>query len=136
MKTITKKQIKAMHPLAMACYRQIGADSVAEFIEKMIDVSNHGANTGWNGFTYSIECQKFFKSNKKAIIAQLKNDSEELGKCMLEIVKSFNCLHNNFSLEEIGEAIFSGKGDSMIFDALAWYALESVANFVLNEVKA
>lgn len=105
--------------------------------EELADVCRHGADTGWNGFTYYAETNAFYKAHKADILAMAKADAEDFGQEMLVMVQGFRCLSdkNNgrgkplYSLDEIAAALHSDKGDGSTYirNALAWYALETVA---------
>ena len=62
-----------------------------------------------------------------------KQDASDFGQEMLEMIRGFRCLGNSgkpdYTTDEIAEAIYSGRSDSsdVIRNAMAWYALESVA---------
>jgi hypothetical protein len=112
--------------------------------EELADVAKHGADTGWNGFTYYTETNNFFKAHKADILAMAKQDADDFGQEMLQMVQGFNCLSdkNNskgkplYSLDEIAAALHSdkGEGSTVIRNALAWYALEAVARELSPEI--
>ena len=97
------------------------------------DVARHGADAGWPGFTYYSDTGAFFQTHKADILALAKQDAEDMGTDMLEMIRGFRCLGNNgkpdYSMAEIGEAIYAGAGEcaDVIQNAMAWFALEEVA---------
>ena len=97
--------------------------------DQLFDVCNHGASGGFPGFTYYTDTVAFYKAHKADILAMAQSDASGFGMGMLEIVKGFNCLNGDYSVDEIGEALYSGRGDgsTQVRNAMAWYALESVA---------
>lgn len=101
--------------------------------EQLEDVARHGADAGWSGFTYYNETVAFFKAHKADILEMAKQDANDFGQEMLEMIRGFRCLGNNskpdYSTDEIAEAIYAGRGEcsDLIRNALAWYALETVA---------
>lgn len=121
------------------------------------DISNHGAAGGFSGFIYYRETVAFFNLYKKEIMAMIKNMADDLGEGILEMIQGFNCLTSthakngwdspgnlknpdlcrrvpDYSTDEIAEAIYRGTGDGagIIKNALAWFALEEVANSYVN----
>lgn len=112
--------------LARAVSRQIGGK--ATLFDRYSDICNHGANSGFPGFVYYYETVEFSRRNRPAILESLKDDSENQGIGVLELVFGFRCLNGDFSLDEIGAALY-GRYNSdldLIYNALAWYALEKV----------
>lgn len=105
-------------------------------LENLKDVANYGADGGWNGFTYYSDIVKFFDDNKDLIMESLKEMASELGEDLLEVISSFRCLHNEYSVGEIAEAIFanSENGEYAIKNALSWYALEEVAYQLYDDI--
>lgn len=93
------------------------------------DIARYGADAGWAGFTYTGDTVDFFKAHKKAILALLQDMADQCGQGMLETVQGFNCIGKGYSLDEIGEAIYAGRGEcaAIIKNALAWFALEETA---------
>lgn len=105
--------------------------------EQLEDVARHGADAGWSGFTYTRDCVNFYKAHKADILKLAEDLAGELGEDMLTMIGNFNCLllgsHPNrkpgYTPTEIGEALYSGRGESAdtIRNAMAWFALEEVA---------
>lgn len=102
--------------------------------DQLADVARHGADAGWNGFTYYHETGQFFKSHKADIIEMAKQMADELGESTIGMIRGFRCLGNagkpDYTEDEIAEAIYSGRGEcaDVIRNALAWFALEEVAH--------
>jgi len=129
----TKKQVLADNSqyktLINAVISRIGMDSIN-------DVNNHGINGGFSGFIYYSETVAFFKRHKKDILAMAEDMAEQLGEDMLTMIGNFNCLSSgnwqnrnpDYTPTEIGEAIFSGRGEyaDQIQNAMAWFAAEEV----------
>ena len=124
---------------------QLG-DTRDECLEILKDVASHGADAGWSGFTYYSDTSEFYNANKRLILDRLEDDVENFGmvdcpncpNCIrtnvIEMVKNFNCV--DATANEIGEFLygnsasdeeFSGDAEIMLANALAWYALETVA---------
>lgn len=102
--------------------------------DELADVARHGADIGWNGFTYYQDTLAFFAAHKRQILALAEELAEDCGEDMLTMIQGFNCLKEyGLSPTEIGEAIWGGEGENAIIirNALAWFALEEVA-FELN----
>ena len=112
---------------ALSCYQG------SELLDALRDVSTHGADSGWSGFTYYSETVAFCKRHRKDIAARLFDDAEETGEAGPSfLVKSFVFLHDEYTADECARALY-GRYDEeldMIYNTLAWYALEDVARFV------
>lgn len=126
MKTTVKVEDTRQPKLTRAVLRRVDR-------EQLEDVARHGADAGWPGFTYYSDTVAFYKAHKAEILARAEEDAKEFGQDMIEMVRGFRCLGNNskpdYSPTEIGEALFSGRGEcaDLIRNAMAWYALEEVA---------
>jgi hypothetical protein len=109
--------------LVRAVVRRIGRDSIE-------DVNRHGIDGGFGGFIYYTDTVKFWKAYKPDILEIANRIADDLGQGVLEMIRGFNCLGSEFSLEEIGKAIYGGRGDSatteQIQNAMAWFAAEDV----------
>ena len=96
------------------------------------DVANHGAYAGFNGFIYYNETCKFFDDNKDLIIEQLLEDRVNIGYSSLtEMLSSFKCFKDidTYDIEAflINSEDESNEEKTTLKNGLAWYALESVA---------
>lgn len=106
-------------------------------LENLKDIANYGAGAGWVGFTYYSDTVKFFDNNKTLIIDSLKKLSSDLDEGLPEMIASFNCLHSNYSVDEIAEVIygnFKNDNEIAIKNALSWYALEEVARQLYDDI--
>jgi len=122
MRTLTEVTKQAQYPrLVRAVIRKIGLDSIE-------DVNNHGVDGGFNGFIYHRDTISFFKRHRKDILALAQESADSMGVGMLEMIQGFNCVGKDYSIEEIGQAVYSGKGEASttIKNALAWFAAEEV----------
>ena len=123
--------------LINAVKRQIGD------VNDLEDVYNHGADAGFSGFTYYSDTVAFYKKNKTAIIELAKEQAEDMGFNVLEMIGGFNCLKyydyktnrwtDTEGQEAIGQTIYGRKVDDVVANALAWYALEEVAREIYNK---
>lgn len=84
-------------------------------LDQLQDVANHGADTGWNGFTSYTDTVKFYNRHEEAIWQLLEADADDLGYDNVPaLIASFrsaggaNTLHGFKNL-------------------LTWYALETIA---------
>lgn len=136
MKTQTKIRIqKSRQPhLSEAVIEQLGDD------ESLPDIASHSADAGWNGFTYYKDTVAFFKANRRAICARLREDAQEFGiGTALEMLKGFNCLKGRWDadMEDSAMRCLSGAAitdaDDTVANALAWYALEEIARELCPE---
>ena len=118
-----------------------------ELTATMSDITNQGADAGFNGFIYYNETCQFARDNMGTIYSHVKDDAADFGTDPLAMIAGFNCLHGEFPAIEIGEVIQSvmvlknnprldsfddtacnDGAETSILNALAWYALESAAH--------
>lgn len=96
-------------------------------IESLIDVANHGVQGGYGNFCYYSDTVAFYKKYKKDIMSLAVDDATSLGVTVTSMVSNFNCLK---LAPYVVEAIMLGydrDAEQEVFNALTWYALESVA---------
>ena len=119
--------------LVKAVVKQLGGwDS---FKESAKDIVNHGIDGGFHGFIYYVDTVKFYKANKKTIIALAKSQASELGQGMFEMIKGFKCMADIEATEdEIAESMYTCKGECVdqILNCLAWYAGEEVSRLYVD----
>lgn len=113
-------------------FKQVGAEDQADFERIMSDVTMGGADAGFNGFTYYADTVQFWQDNKAAIMDKLAQDAEGSGLSIIEMVEAFNCLNYNYDMDEVGEVLYGDDDNTQICNALAWYALETVAYQVVE----
>jgi hypothetical protein len=112
--------------LAQAVVDQMGGEEA--FLSSWEDIINHGISGGFSGFIYYSETSEFVFKNIKEIRELAKQQADDFGMGMLEMIKGFNCLNGDYSEDEIGECLW-GDGDcSQILNALAWYAAEETCH--------
>jgi len=128
MKTLTQfiAQSNISAKLIRSVVRQIGGWQ--SFKESANDVYNNGATCGFSGFTWYSDTEKFTKNNKKEIIELLKNESDEMGYNMTELLTSFRCF-KGMSEHEILNGLYNplSEDKTTVYNGMAWYALEEVA---------
>ena len=95
-------------------------------------VSNNGADRGFNGFISYNETCKFFDDNKDLIMEQLLEDRANTGYNLLtEMLSSFKCFKDvdtcDIEAFLINSEDESNEEQTTLKNGLAWYALESVA---------
>lgn len=128
MKTQVKANDTRFPALTRAVLRHVDRESLE-------DVARHGADAGWSGFTYYSDTLAFFKRHKADILALAKQQADDFGQGMIEMVRGFRCLGNNgkpdWNEDEIADALYNPRSDSdastQVQNAMAWYALEEVA---------
>jgi len=124
--------------LARSVLRALGYNEGTELLDALRDVSTHGADSGWSGFTYYSETVAFCKRHRKDIVARIEQDADDMGGAdtgvdgAASLVKSFVCLHDEYTTDECARALYGRYDEKLdvIYNALAWYALEDVARYV------
>ena len=127
--------------LTRAVIRQVGGK------DALIDVNNHGAMGGFPKFTYYSDTVPFFEKRRKDILAVLEADADSFGEEPAQIVFGFNCLRlKDADREEqrayrgaISRLLYSNRKvdwdkpeEVQVANALAWFALEHVAQEMVN----
>ena len=112
------------------------------FQEKAHDVANHGISGGYCGFIYYDDTIAFAKKHKKLIIESIQQFADEIGESFTKVIADFNCLKNTGITEnDVITALMSPRSCDdyilqQVYNALAWYAAETVAqgytDFVYN----
>ena len=89
------------------------------------DVCQHGIGGGFAGFIYYADTVRFYQKNKADILSLAKEQAEDIGQSVLEMIKGFRCLEG-MTIDEIAEGIYTTGGDVQVANALAWFAAEEV----------
>ena len=123
------------HGLSQAVINYVGEE---EFLERAADVAIHGADGGaFNGFIYYDDTLPFALDNYDSIKQCLKQYADDCGIGVIEVLSGFTCLKSftclkNPEADEIAEAFYtkdpSHEYYTDVFNSLAWYAAELVAN--------
>ncbi len=138
--------------LIIAVLRQLGGGADAR--QSLEDIARHGIDGGFCGFVYYKDTVAFFKRHRKAIVALVAQQADEMGENPAEMVAGFNCLagrelkrdsgygpdrealrHNKAKLAEympsVCRCLYGGRltdEDDVVANALAWFAGEEVAH--------
>lgn len=131
---MSKKIFLAKHAknkeLASAVIAQLD-QSWGETRDDLEYVRNHGGGQGTQSFTYIHELANFGRKNKVNILEVLTDDCEQHGiSSPAEMVKNFNTLKGQWSINEISFTLYSDNEDDYILQAIALYALETVAEWM------
>jgi hypothetical protein len=112
--------------LARAVVDKMGGED--SFLQSWEDIYNHGISGGCSGFIYYSDTTDFAKRNIRLIREMARQQADDFGMGMLEMIQGFNCLGKDFSLDEIGETLFGGDDHTQILNALAWYSAEEICH--------
>lgn len=118
-----------MNNLINAVKDELGRDEYLK--QRMLDITNHGADSGFPGFSTYTETSDFFDNNKTAIIDLAKGKADELGEDLLEMIKRF-CYLNGATLTEIAATIFGNEDNYYVKNIMSWLALEEVARYCVD----
>ena len=112
-------------------------NDLCDLEENAADICEHGAASGFSGFTYYSDTWEFANKYRASIIELLKDQAAEFGMDWLELLCSFNCL-KDYTSAEIAEGLFDTKSDmnTYVYNALAWYALEEAARDHITMLEA
>lgn len=123
-KELTEKTI--IDPvLVRAVIRQAGGFSA--FKEMAQDICEHGADSGFDGFIYYSDTIEFTERYLPTIMSVLKVYASEFGQSVYELIGSFKCI--GMAADEVVDGMHSGftADQRIIYNGLAWFALEEVA---------
>lgn len=114
-------------PLVKAVMRHGGLT-----IDQMLEVAEHGADSGWSGFSYYKDTSQFARSHRKMILEELEKDLVGFGeKTITGVIKGWKCLlmFKEHEIEMQLGLFLSGHRDTdcQFENAMAWYALEKAA---------
>lgn len=120
--------------LIRAVVRQCGGWST--FKDMAQDVTNHGANSGFSGFTYYVDTIAFFKKNKKAIMELANDQACDFDMDTYKMIADFGCL--KVDVGSVADAIHNPRTEDIdsVRNALAWYALEEVSRSYVDCVES
>lgn len=102
--------------------------------DQLKDVSHSGASAGFGGFIYYTDTVRFYKNNRREIAELVRDAAQELGIDSVTLVAGFSCLDDNFETREsITRCLYGrmSRDDYTVANALSWFALEEVANFLV-----
>ena len=89
--------------------------------EQMREIAEHGADTGWPGFTMTSECCEFFDKHALPLWEMLQQQAEDMGEGNV-------CEHvAKFKRSDMIEHW------DMFRNLLAWWALEEAARYVTDQ---
>lgn len=140
MKTMkTKKEVLAENKeyriLINAVISRIGMTSV-------MDVVNHGADSGFSGFIYYYDTHKFAMRYRKHIVKLLEYSADMLGEEITEMVSNFGVFYDrkskkstmdNDERKDLYKYLGGGRPEQgTITNVMAWFALEEVCR-MFNE---
>ena len=112
--------------LVRAVVRQMG--EWESFKESAPDITRHGIDGGFQGFTYYSDTLSFARRNRKEILEMATQQAEECGVQLIEMIKGFGCFRHSKPTEtEIIEGLAGRSNESQVTNSLAWYAGEEVA---------
>ena len=104
------------------------------------DIANYGADAGFVGFTYYTDTCKFFDDNKELIFKQLLDDRVNIGyNSLTEMLSSFRCF-KDVDTSDIEAFLINSDDESnneqtTLKNGLAWYALETVAQQLEEQIE-
>jgi hypothetical protein len=123
-------------------YRLLGQAVIDQLgdgaLEELEEVARHGADYGVPGFTWYADTVKFFEDNRTEIVDLVQEYARDAGMGLVEYIASFNCLkmdaNNPEDVAEIGRALDGrlNEDDTSVPNALAWFALERMADYILE----
>ena len=132
--------VQNFHPLEDIVLEQLGG--VDDIDATLRDVAEYGAGTGWPGFTYYRDTCKFTEENRQSLRQTLRSAADEYGMTVVSFVRGFRCVGDKVPLSAIDAAVnggFEGIDEddrTLVENALAWFALEEVAQAYVHACDA
>jgi hypothetical protein len=112
--------------LVRAVVRQMGGWE--SFKEKAPDITRHGIGGGYHGFIYYADTLRFAHTHRKEILKLARDQAEDCGLGLVEMIEQFNCLKDCKPTElELIEGLAGVSNEKQVPNALAWFAGEEVA---------
>jgi len=107
-------------------------EEVKELSSIFKDCSEHGADSGFSGFSYYSETIAFFMANRQDIVKHMEQTAAEIGTDIISMVQGFGVFRNSDkpTLSEVGRALWDSKEHpdlTSLYNVFAWYALEEVS---------
>lgn len=102
-------------------YKAIKEHTNALTLEDFLQIAEHGADAGWNGFCYYNETVLFYNENETLLWDLVEAEADEFGE---ESVIGF--LHTHCNTKELGTL-------TQFKNWMAWYALESVSYWLRDK---
>ncbi len=107
-------------------------------MDSVMDVVNHGADSGFAGFTYYSETHKFAIKHRNNIVKLLEDMSDQLGEDTVSMVGNFGVFRNSPMDQEDKKDLYKylggGRPDQgAITNVMAWFALEEVCRMFDNQ---
>jgi hypothetical protein len=121
------------HDLALAVIHQSGEWEM--FAANAPDIASHGADCGFNGWTWDGDMVAFAKENRAAIAAAVENMADQLGQCPLSMVQQFRCVGTDWTLSEIGRALYGDSEEPQLMTALSWFCVEELARAYVDHLE-
>jgi len=111
------------------------------FRERAKDIVNHGIDGGYGGFIYHKDTVKFTKKHKKAIMEMAKDQANEFGMNVFDMIAGFNCFRGEYQASEIAELIYKpfnwdNSDQVQVYNALSWYAGEEICRLYVDMVES
>lgn len=115
--------------LARSVKTKLNVENYEELFTTFDEIRRYGADSGFTGFISYYDTCKFYKSFRYVIQSLIDSDCDNLGTEPIDLVKNFRCIKGLFSADEIGRALYGRYDEYLteVYNALAWYALETVA---------
>ena len=132
-----------MKLLTNAVIEQLGFEELEneELRSTLQDITNNGADGGFGGFIYYSETNQFARENMHLIMDQVKKLADAFGETPLEMISGFGSLKDDkIDPLEIASIIYERTSpesqadgtETVVLNALAWFALEEVARDQTN----
>ncbi|GHT91357.1 hypothetical protein FACS1894140_1810 [Spirochaetia bacterium] len=109
-------------------------DRLKELSTDLTNCAEHGANSGFCGFSYYCDTIPFFRQNRKDIVKNLEIEAEELGEDIIKMVRCFGIFRHETppAPAKVGRAIWdTGKTHddlSTLYNVFSWFCLEEISN--------
>jgi hypothetical protein len=127
---------KTIHAVIVALGYRLSHSTKKDFRElsqELKEVSEHGADCGWSGFTYYTDTIAFYKKHRQDIVQHMEQTAADMGTDIISMVQSFGDFRNSDkpTPSEVGRALWESKTEedlTNLYNLFSWYVLEEVAH--------
>lgn len=115
-------------------------DRGSELFAALQNIVNHGADSGFSGFTYHADTCQFTLDNWSDIVElcrEMIDGCYDAGTSLAQFIAGFNCM-KGYTVAEVERVLMDRTneeldGHTTVLNALAWFALEETARAIVEE---
>lgn len=127
--------MKDLTALQQAVIEQLGYSSLCEeVLVELEEVTKHGAAAGFGAFIYYSDTTEFYKEHEELLKEMLWDRYKDFEyESVPHLLASFECLDEREFNDICQDYYTKTVGSYLIWNAIAWFALETVAHELEDE---